>query len=198
MKRRVSVLLLALFILALSGGGCAGKPEEMPVVTRAHEPVPVVTGVLPANRIESPDDIVDTPVSSTYRANVHEQGVPDWWPSIETVEINMVNRWDSIYARYRDNITTKSGEIRNDILSMRKEKGSFLTDLVTVKLYTTGAPPNMTFVQVNEGGLPGTIATLLNISIPEDIKPGSYNFDIDLEIDGLPYGSLPCTIEVTQ
>jgi hypothetical protein len=198
MKRRILMVILLALILATSGcsSGHVERTPIMPVVTRAHELVPLSMDTLPANITESPDDIVFTPGGETYRANVHEQGVADRWPSVDTVEINMVNRWDSIYTRYRSSIVTKPGEIRNDILIMRKEKSSFLGNQVTVELFTTGAPPGMIFSQANDSGLPGTIAAVLNIRIPQDIQPGFYSFNIDLEIDGLPYGSLPCTIEV--
>ena len=197
MKRKILNVFALASIIVLATGGCSNPPVEITPVIPAPTPVPILTGPLPTNGTEAPDDIVITPGGNAYRADVHEQGVPDQWPSVETIEIQMSNRWDAIHARYRDNIVAKRGEFRNNLINIRKENGSFLSDFATIRLSTSG-PSEIKYLQATASGLPGTIATILNIEIPRSIKPGFYYINIGVEIDGLPYGSLPVSLEVTE
>ena len=198
MRKTMTVPALA-FLLIVTSSACGNPPAQsttVPAITGAHIPVPVLTGSLPTNASEAPDDIVVTPGGNAYRANVHQQGVPDKWPSIETVETRLVNGSDAIFVRYRSNITTKAGEVRNSLLYVRKEDGSFERE--DIKLYTVGAPTDMQFLQDQAFGLLGTLAALLVIEIPQNVKPGQYDFNIGVEIEGNDYGTLLCTIEVTK
>lgn len=196
-KRIILNVFALLSIVALATVGCSNTSvEKMPVIP-ALMPVPELTDPLPTNGTEAPDDIVITPGGNAYRANVHEQGVPDQWPPVNTVEIKMSNRWDTIYVRYRTNIETKRGEFRNNLINIRKENGSFLSDFASIRLSTSG-PSEIKYLQATASCLPGTIATVLNIEIPQGIKPGLYYINVGVEIDGLPYGSLPLTLELTE
>jgi hypothetical protein len=151
------------------------------------------------NIVEAPDDIVDTPGGSYYRANVHQQGVENPWSHIETVGVQLVNGSDVIYVGYRSNIETKAGEIRNNILNIRKENGLFDGGgLSSIRLYSIGTLSGLRLFQEGGGGFPGTIASVLVIEIPPDTKPGQYNLEIGLEILGTDYGTIPCTINVIQ
>ena len=152
-------------------------------------------GSLPTNPSEAPDDIVVTPGGNAYRANVHQQGVSDKWPPIETVETRLANGSDAVFVRYRSNITTRAGEVRNNLLYVRREGGTFERE--TIQLYTVGAPAGMPFLQAQASGLLGTLAALLVIEIPKGFAPGRYDFAIGIKIDGKDYGTLPCTVEVT-
>jgi hypothetical protein len=141
------------FVLVLAGGGCVSTPVETtqaPVIVGTPSPVAVLMDRLPTNNSEAPDDIVFTPGGSAYRANVHQQGVTDKWPSIDTVETRLVSGSDAIFVRYFSNVTTKSGEIRNNLLYVRKEGGHFERE--TISLYTVGAPSDIQFLQGAAGG----------------------------------------------
>ncbi len=153
----------------------------------------------PVAREEAPDDIVPTPGSDAYRANVHEQGVENPWPPIETVEVQLGSGSNIVFVRYRNHIVTKTGETRNNILYMRKE-GGFFTDvgLYSMNLYTTGMPSSLKLFREGGGGLPGTLVSVLVIEISQDAIPGQYDLEIGLEIKGRGYGTIPCTIEVIQ
>jgi hypothetical protein len=160
--------------------------------------VPILMGPLPTNGTEAPDDIVNTPGGSAYRANVHQQGIPDKWPSIETVETKLANGPDTINVRYRNNIATNAGQIRNNLIYVTKENGRFESGGVfSIKLYIVGPPSSLKFSQGGAGGLPGSIVTDLVIEIPQSIESGSYGFNIGLEVEGKDYGILLCTVVVT-
>jgi hypothetical protein len=195
-------LIMALTILVILVGGCTQKVTDTSPgtnITGEHVKVPVTLSNLPSSGSDAADNIVHTPGGDTYRANVHEQGVPDKWPEIETVETRITSDSDVVLVRYRKDITTKAGEIRNNLLNVRKEDEHFdNAGFEAIKLYTIGAPESIRFRQYPGGGLPGTIATVLVIEIPANIKSGQYNFLIGIEIESKDYGTLPCTIEVTE
>ncbi len=95
-----------------------------------------------------------------------------------------------MFVGYRAAITTKAGEIRNNLLTIRKETGRFETDNLTdVELYTIGAPQVLIFSHLITGELPGTIAYLLEIDVPPGLLQGRYDFFIDIEIKGKDYGT---------
>jgi hypothetical protein len=198
MKKIIIIMLSILIILA---GGCTPKATETspsPSITGEQVSVPIILSDLPSSGPEAPDDIVHTPGADTYRANVNEQGVPDRWPEVETVETRLTSGPEAIFVRYRADVVTKTGETRNNLLNVRKEDGRFENaDLEVIKLFTIGAPKSVWFEQRPAGGLPGTIAAVLVIEIPANIESGQYSFLIGFEFEGKDYGTLPCTIEVT-
>jgi hypothetical protein len=183
----------------LAAGGCTpgNMTSTTPAVTGEKIPVPLNT-LISGSGLIAPDDIVNTPGSAAYRANVHEQGVPNRWPEVETVEIRLAAGSEAVFVRYRAEITTKAGEVRNNIITIRKESGHFETDvyLTDVELYTIGAPADLIFYHSSAGGLPGTLAPLLVIVVPQGLSQGRYDFLIGIEIKERDYGTLPCSLTV--
>ncbi len=165
--------------------------------SNAHLSIPII----PSSPVteESPDDIVPTPGGSAYRANVHQPGIGNPWPSIETVEVQLGSGSNIFYVRYRNHIVTKAGETRHNIFNVRKESGFFQGGGSSrLNLYINGTPSGLHLSQEGGGGLPGTLATVLAIEIPKAIKPDKYNLKIGLEIEGKDYGTILCTIEVVK
>lgn len=152
----------------------------------------VRSGDLPSSvETEAPDDIVFTPGGDAYRANVHQEGVPDKWPSIQTVYINL----DSLNIRYRANIETRAGEIRNNIITVIQE-GGFIDN--KLELYSLNVPNGMELTDTRGAGLPRTLVTVLQIDISPVVSAGQYTFQIGIQIDGEDYGTIPCTIQVIE
>lgn len=140
---------------------------------------------------EAPDDIVITPGGHAYRANVHQQGVPDKWPSIQTVYITL----DNLNIRYRADIETRAGETRNNIITVTKEGGLLDSEL---ELYSRDVPDSMELTDTRGGGLPRTLVTIMQIAISPEVTPGEYTFQIGIIIDDRDYGTIPCTINVIE
>ena len=155
MLPRTILSLLALFSVLILGA-CTVVPNTIITGTISRERVPL-SPINYSSGLVAPDDIVNTPGAATYRANVHEQGVPDRWPAIATVETRLAAGSGAVFVRYRAEITTKAGDIRNNILTIRKESGHFETDdnLADVELYTIGAPADLTFYRSSAGGCRG-------------------------------------------
>jgi hypothetical protein len=198
--QRALMVATAVVALSLAASGCTRTPGETtppPTVTGARVDVPVLTAAPPTNLSEAPDDIVGTPGGSAYSANVHQQGVPDKWPEVQTVVATLTSGSGSILVRYRDGISTLAGQTRNNLLVMNRPGGHLDDGPHTIQLYTVGAPSALQFLQGSAGGLMGQLATLFVIEVPATLAPGRYLFGIGIEIDGTDYGMVACTVEVT-
>jgi hypothetical protein len=66
--------------------------------TRTYLPI---QELLPAMGEEASDDIMPTPGGGTYRANVHQQGVDNPWPSIESTDVVLDSGSDTLNVSYR-------------------------------------------------------------------------------------------------
>ncbi len=141
---------------------------------------------------EAPDDITHGPGGPGYRANFHQQGEENPWPPIKSNEVVLGDDADAAYVRYRSYIETKAGQVRNNIFSVRIPS----KDIGDVSIEVRDIPSGM---EVNEGMKwygPRVIATVLEIEISRQVKPGEYVFDVSVKIDGKDYGTVPCAIKV--
>ncbi|MDD4874543.1 MAG: DUF4875 domain-containing protein [Dehalococcoidales bacterium] len=144
--------------------------------------------------IEAPDDIVPTPGGGTYRANVHQEGVENPCPPIESTSVVIGSGTDALTVSYRNYIQTSAGETRNNIILIMKEGGLLNSQLA---LYSTNIPAELELADGGRGvGLPGTLGAILVIEIATDAFPGEYPLEIGLMINGKDYGTITCTINV--
>jgi len=188
MKRMIFVFIAIMLVGILPATGCQPGVEETHTLIPATEISPTQT------RQQAPDDIVPTPGGGTYRANVHEEGVENPWPPIESTDVTLGSSADILNISYRGFIETTDGDVRNNIIRVTKEDGFFDSKL---ELYSTGVPDGLKLADAGRGvGLPGTLGAILVIEIASDIAPGEYPMEIGLIINGKDYGTIPCTIEV--
>ena len=143
---------------------------------------------------QQPDEIVITPGGSSYRANVIEQGKTNPWPPIQSSTVVL---GDNVTIAYRADIETRAGELRNNLIFMRIP-GRHDLKYSDLNLSTGNLPLGISIKEGEAGGLPGTIAKLLIIEISQDVKPGEYTFEINVQFEGKDYGQLPCTIKVVK
>ena len=143
---------------------------------------------------EAPDDIVITPTGMQYRANVHEAGVTNFWPAVQTTAVNLS---ENISVEYRSYIETQAGETSHNIIFVRATPVAS-NQFPEVGLTTNNMTAGIEINQSSGGDFPGNTEQVLTINIISDVEPGEYTFDIGLVIDGEDYGQLPCTINVTN
>jgi len=159
-----------------------------PIPTATPEPPPY-----PSARPgpERPDDIVPTPGGPQYRANVHQEGVENPWPPIQTEEGVLA---DTVHVTYRANIETKAGKGRNNIVYVRIPG----KDIRSINLEAINTPVGIEVKRGIKWHGPRTIVQVLVIEISQDVEPGQYTFEIGVEIDAKDYGTVPCTIKVIE
>jgi len=171
-------------------GVSAGKDE-------IHQPIPIKEIHPTSAGPEAPDDIVPAPgMGPAYRANVHQQGVENPWPPVNTTRVTITSSFevDTVYIRYRDYIETEAGESRNNAIFISMGNRA----VGNLNLYTVNLPAS---IEVTEGMRwhgPGPVSSVLVIEISPDVQPGQYNFGIGIEIDGKDYGTIPCKIKVLE
>ena len=149
------------------------------------------------------DDIVYPPGGFTYRANVHQEGQPDW-PAIQQTEVTLEALSGTIDIQYRDYIETKAGETRNNIIILSGKNAPELLDALQVYYRAVELPDGITVEQGKQmyGGIGGkdkeSSRVVLLIHIVPQVKPGEYALAIHLQYEGQDIGSIPCTIKVVE
>jgi hypothetical protein len=172
-----------LFTKAYDGGEANPIPSIEPPPYPSARPGP-----------ERPDDIIQTPGGLAYRANVHQEGVENPWPPIDSQEVILADNVYSPQIVYRDYIETESGASRNNIIYVNAGG----REINKLELYTTDVP---TGIEVKRGMLwqgPGNMAQVLVIEIAQDVRPAEYTFKIGVKIDGTDCGAVPCMINVVE
>jgi hypothetical protein len=151
---------------------------------------------------QQPDDIVITPGGLAYRANVHEQGIPDQWPTIQTTEIVLGTKPDTARIRYRNNIETRAGQTRNSILTITLPNENALQSGISAKAVSVNLenpPAGFTLASGQEWHGPGgTSEAVVMIATSSEVKAGQYDIRLAFNINDKDYGYLPCVIKVTK
>jgi hypothetical protein len=148
------------------------------------------------------DDIIFTPGGLGYMANLHQEGEESIWPPIQVSEVVLGNNIDTIHIGYRAYIETKAGQVRNNIIDVSLRRSIPLPwmgmDIKDINLKVASLLPDMQIWQDLEWHGPGRGEKVLFIEVPERVKPGEYQFEIGIEVNGKDYGRAPCTIKVSE
>jgi hypothetical protein len=188
------VVIIGVITAALMLIGCPAGPE-LPPSSSPPTSVPPM-GVPPGTPGAAADDIVTPPGGFTYRANVHNQGQPDW-PAIQETEVSLKSFSRTFSIKYRGYIETKAGETRNNIIFL-EVSGFPPLDPLKVSYQAVNMPEGINAEQdwQTYGGIGGlnekASKTLLKIHIAAQLAPGEYSFDIKVA----NFGSIPCTVKV--
>ncbi len=148
----------------------------------------------PAPGEAAPDDIMLTPGGLAYRANSYQAGVTNPWQPIEMRTLSLGSGPDDPRVTYRDHIETRAGEARNNIViaATPGRLGS------TFDVYVTALPVGIDVEPGRRWSGPGKINQVLIVEASLEVEPGQYTFEIGLVVDGKDYGTVPCTVEVTE
>ncbi len=180
--------------------GKAFMVTENPYRTGPTPPAPVLE---PAAPEPASDDIVYPPGGFTYRANVHQEGQPDW-PPVRQTEVALEALSGTVAIQYRDYIETKAGETRNNIIFLNGRNAPELLDPLQIEYTAADLPDGMTLERDRQmyGGIGGqdkaSSRVVLLIHIAPQVVPGEYPFTIHLSYEGKELGSLPCVIKVIE
>jgi hypothetical protein len=195
------IIGLPILLLLLVPFACAKETTPAPAPT--SQAPPVVTSPAQGPPEASNDDIVYPPGGFTYRANVHQQGQPDW-PAVQQTEVTLDALSGTIDIKYRNYIETKAGETRNNIIFLSGRNAPELLDPLQVYYRAVGLPDGITVERDGQmyGGIGGqdrkSSRVALLIHITSQVKPGEYPVAIHLEYEGRDFGSLPCTVKVIK
>jgi hypothetical protein len=151
-----------------------------------------------------PDDIVYTPGGIAYRSNVFLGTTPNPWPEIREVTVNIGNTIDGASIQYRDYVETNAGQNRNNIFYISKTSEQSIDQHISNIVFTAvglpvGITANVSFSGYYNGeGIPEPWMQIVSFGISKNIKPGYYEFNMDVQIDGNDYGTVLCIIKVLK
>jgi hypothetical protein len=201
MKKLLISLTLILLISMLIGCAKEITPTlSMPKTFRSNMLPTAPMGVPPGTAGATNDDIVFPPGGFTYRANVHEAGQLDW-PQVEQTEVTFWNLTHIASITYRSHMETEAGETRNNIFSL-KIIGFPSLDPLKATYESVNLPEGFTLEQGEEmnGGIGGqddkASRIVIKINISQTMAPGEYTFLFKVIVDGVKFGSVPCTVKV--
>jgi len=179
----------------------APTPTPVPTPQPTPSPTPAPQGVPPGTPGAAADDIVTAPGGFTYRANVHQEGQPDW-PPIPQSQTSVSGPFGAISLQYRSYIESKADETRNNIFFLDARNAPEIADPLQVSYRPEGLPDGMTLARDRQmyGGIGGqdkkSSRVVLKIQIAANVKPGEYPFAIHLVYQEKDFGSIPCTVKV--
>jgi hypothetical protein len=177
--------------------------DQPPTTTPATQTSPPFSGTpIPSREppastgVPAPDDVVFTPGGVAYRANVHQQGEPDKWPSIQSDSATLGSGADILTVTYRPPIDTKAGTTRNDIIDVYKQDTHLLNN--KLELFSGSLPDVIDVFIGGGGGLMGEMRVVMVIEVNANVALGKYTFQIGITLDGKDYGTIPCRINVIE
>lgn len=201
MKKLLIILLLILLISMLIGCAKEITPAlSIPKTSTSNMSPTAPMGVPPGTAGAANDDIVFPPGGFTYRANVHQQGQPDW-PPVEQTEATLWNFTRIANITYRSYIETKAGETRNNLFYL-KISGFPSLDPLKATYESVNLPEGFMVERGGEmyGGIggqdKGASRIVMKINISQKVAPGEYAFQFKVIVDGAEFGSVPCTVKV--
>ena len=156
MKRipSLTIVVAVLTVVSLLLSGCIHSSPE----NRYYLPL---ESSHPQEGEEIADDVIPTPGGIAYRANVHQAGEENPWPSIESTTVQLHSGKSEIILGYRNEIVTQAGETRNNIFTIKKIDGRFEPDdVTTMKYYTPHEPDGFILTYSVYVGLPGSLKQL--------------------------------------
>jgi hypothetical protein len=184
----LSKLCILISVIVMLGTlGCKSKQNIETTTISTTSTVSITAG-------QAADDIMLTPGGPAYRANIHQQGVINPWPEVQTVETPLNATGEDIRLNYRDVIETKAGETRNNILWLYGT--SISAKMGKAVVFTPENLPSGIATNLEQTVVSPVTKAVMEINISAQISTGEYTFNIRVEIDGKDYGQVPCTIKV--
>lgn len=163
-------------------------PMAALLVVSACQRAPTVPG-------QAADDIVPAPgLGPTYRANIQQQGVKNPWPPIQSAEVAL---GDNVFLSYRVLIDMNRGEAGNDIIWVRTPSDN-ITGSPEVELEVIGPPPGFEVKQEKIYAGPRAMKQLLVIKVSRNARPGQYDLQMKVVVNGKDYGEIPFTVVLVR
>lgn len=180
-----------------------GSPKSLgsTLILHASNDFPREEMIKIAASTPAPDDVVATPGGPSYRANGQESGIENPWPPIESTTVTLGGDGNTTEIYYRNYIDTRAGQTRNNIIR------AFLPNVLPgssnqtmeLRLETTNIPEGITVNQGDNfigGDRARRVVTVYKIEIAPQVVSEEYVLQIRVEINGINYGIIPCSIKV--
>ncbi len=174
-----------------------------PVLIACGEPVretiSVVEGWTPGD-VENSESIVVTPGGPSYAGNTAGAGTKPL-DSVKITQATLTVGTTHAYISYRETMesfrSATHPNIINVFLAGKTINHSTPSNPISnITLYTVGAPKYMSIACVMQwtGGLSSSEVLMFQTS--EKMSTGKHTFDLGIIVDGVDFGTVPCTVDV--
>jgi len=197
-KKRIFFTLVVFILLFPLAFSACGKTGQVTV------PVPTATDWVPTfGAAQNSDDIILTPGGPAYAGNTFSANTTKPLTPVSIAQVTLSQNSTQANISYRAVIESQKPSIRNNIINVYLTGQNINYNEPTnavqgLSLSTIDLPVGVT---VSEGlQLPSLLSTssVLVFNITADAQVGTFKFEIGLVINGVDFGTLPCTLTVTD
>ncbi len=198
MKKKIFITLVTFILLFALAFSACGKSVQVTV------PVPTATDWVPTfGAAENSDDIILTPGGPTYAGNMHSANVTHPLTPVIMVQVTLSQNSTNANISYRAVIESQKPAVRNNIINVFLMGKSVNTNqpinpVQGITIYTVDLPSGVTITEGMNLTSPLSTSSVLVLDITADAKTGTHKFKIGLVINGIDFGTLPCTLTVTD
>jgi hypothetical protein len=184
-----------LFPLALSA---CGKSSQI------GTPVPTATNWAPVTGpAQNSDDIILTPGGPSYAGNTYSANVTHPLTPVNIAQATLSQNGNIATVSYRAVIESQKPAVRNDIINVFVMGKNINTSQPNNPIQGLGInlqdlPAGVTVTEGVQVASPLSTSSVLVFDISADVKVGTYNYKIALKINGIDFGTLSCTLKVTD
>lgn len=188
----VLIMCLAPVLTACGGNDVAVQGQVVLPVLEEWEPGEPVAG----------DSVLLLASSPSYVGNTSSQN-PKGYEPVKITQETLVYEDTQAHISYRQIIESPNNENRYNILTLFLTGKNINADspqnnVVVISIYTVSVPEGMVISDAIQwtGGL--SSGSILQYEIPESLPAGKYKYEIGFIVNGIDFGTLPCTLIITE
>ena len=200
--RKITILsgLCVVLILCLASvlAACGGN-SDVPV--QGQVMLPVLENWEPGEPVAG-DSVLLLPSSPSYVGNTSSQN-PNNFPSVKITQATLTSETTQAHISYRQIIEGPNNENRYNIITVYLTGKDLNTKdpqntIAAITVYTVSVPEGLVISDAIQwtGGL--SSGSILQYEIPESLPAGKYKYEIGIIINGTDFGTLPCTLAITE
>ena len=162
-----------------------------------------VLGCTRAPEGQKADDIVSVPgAGPQYRANVHQAGVKNPWPTIDSTKVTLGNPEFPALLTYRSEFSVKPGSTVNNIVDVflpAVDSDSFTDHRVDVVISPVDFPTGIEATVVSRWYGPDPARhcrIVVEFRTGQELGQNQYSVLLDIQIDQVYYGRIQVDIDV--
>jgi hypothetical protein len=193
----------------LSGLGIVLMMCLAPVLTACGADVPVQGEVvLPSLENWTPpepvsgDSVLLLPSSPSYVGNTSSQN-PNNYPYVKIAQATLTKEDTQAHISYRQVIESPNNEKRYNIITLFLTGKNLNTSdpqnsVAAISIYTVSVPEGLVISDAIQWTGSLSSGSILQYEIPESLPAGKYKYEIGFIINGIDFGTLPCTLTITK
>ena len=198
MNKKILLALVTFVLLIPLLLGACGKSAQ------AGNPVPTATNWAPiTGPAQNSDDIILTPGGPSYAGNTFSANVTHPLTPVNIAQANLSQNGIIATVSYRALIESRKPAVCNDIINVFVMGKNIDTSQPSNAVQGLGIslqdlPAGVTVAEGMQVAGPLSTSSVLVFDISADVNTGTYKYKIDLKINGIDFGTLSCTLKVTD